>query len=116
MLEIVRKQFFKVKWQPFAHPYDQLDTTRERISGPKDQFQPRTLAPEKRKATNGNKVLANLLHTLLLQAIDGIPGLTALTREQMAPLASEQALKQTGALWGAAWTFEGEPSRVKAIK
>ena len=53
------------------------------------------------------RTLANMLHAGLLQEIDAIPGLIALTREQMEPLVSEKILKQTGALWGAAWTLEG---------
>jgi len=53
------------------------------------------------------RTLANILHAGLLQEIDEIPGLIALTREQLEPLATEKILKQSGALWGAAWTLEG---------
>ena len=53
------------------------------------------------------RTLANLLHAGLLQEIDAIPGMIALTREQMEPLATEKILNQSGALWGAAWTLEG---------
>ena len=53
------------------------------------------------------RTLANVLRAGMLQEIDSIPGLIALTREQMEPIASEKVLKQTGALWGAAWTLEG---------
>ena len=53
------------------------------------------------------RTLANLLHAGMLQEIDSTPGLIALTREQMEPLATEKLLKQSGALWGAAWTLEG---------
>ena len=255
VLEMVRRQFPKVKWAPYPHPYDPVEMTRTRISGPKGLFTPRTLAPETRKTANGTKVLAvisspeasgpaaalaakasqqsswtvvereeiekllgekplatptsigsaelsaigdrlsadvfimvsrfgqgdkallsfeaanvitglpfdrliialkefnpdtfsadylarvrrkldsqsgggaptgitlldisadpkvpqgrtlaNILHAGLLQEIDAIPGLIALTREQLEPLATEKTLKQSGVLWGAAWTLEG---------
>ena len=51
--------------------------------------------------------LGNLMQAGLLQAIDDTPGLIALSRDQMAPLAEEKALKDSGGLWGAAWTLEG---------
>lgn len=51
--------------------------------------------------------LSPTVHAGLLQEIDATPGLTALTRDQLAPLVAEQALGQEGSLWGAAWTIEG---------
>lgn len=51
--------------------------------------------------------LSPTVHAGLLQEIDATPGLTALTRDQLAPLMAEQALGQEGSLWGAAWTIEG---------
>jgi len=51
--------------------------------------------------------LGNLIHAGLLQAIDDTPGLIALTRDQMEPIATEKTLKDSGALWGAGWTLEG---------
>jgi hypothetical protein len=55
----------------------------------------------------GGNTLANKLQVGILQAIDDTPGLIALTREQMEPISSEKALKDSGGLWGAAWTMEG---------
>ncbi|MCX6867925.1 MAG: ankyrin repeat domain-containing protein [Verrucomicrobia bacterium] len=51
--------------------------------------------------------LKGLLHAGLLQEIDSTPGMIALTRQQMQPLAEEKTFQQSGGLWGAAWTVEG---------
>jgi len=51
--------------------------------------------------------LEGLLYAGLMQEIDQTPGMIALTRQQMQPLAEEKTFQQPNKLWGAAWTVEG---------
>ncbi|MEI6673770.1 MAG: ankyrin repeat domain-containing protein [Verrucomicrobiota bacterium] len=55
----------------------------------------------------GSGSLERMLHAGLLQEIDNTPGMIALTRQQMQPLAEEKTFQQSNKLWGAAWTVEG---------
>lgn len=59
------------------------------------------------QSLGGSATLEGMLHAGLLQKIDQTPGMIALTRDQMQPLAEEKVLGHPGKFVGAAWTIEG---------